>query len=378
MSAAGSIDIVLSGKGRGVDIISGRRALPDALTHGRAPAEVSALLPRLFAVCALAQGAAAAEACENALGVPAAAALVAKRAFLVKAEAAREHLLRLLVETPKSLGVPASPEDLAALRGLAGALRRAVEERPLPQWQVEKRAIRAHVTDLVTRHLYVPAAADEPARFLNWLEGNDRPLARFCQHLLDHDAATLGAEGKPSRNVADLAVDEIGARLLGPDGDSFSTRPGVDGGQPETTSFIRLQDAPLVAGLKARFGDGLLTRIVARQLEVVTLVTDMARLDPACDLGSAPFRLADAPSGTGEGFAAVETARGRLIHAVRLRDGNIADYRILAPTDWNFHPEGPVMRRLDRLSNGAPATESRARMLIDAFDPCAPYRLMVQ
>lgn len=378
MSAAGGIDIILCGNGRGVDIVSARRALPDTLTRGRTPGEVSVLLPRLFAVCALAQGAAAAAACENALSVPAAAPLVAKRDFLIKAEAAREHLLRLVMETPKHLGARAAPEDLGALRGLAGALRRAIEDLPLEQWRSEKRSIQAHVADLVGRHLYAPTGMDEPNSFLDWLAGNDAPFALFCRRLIDRGEADLGAEDCRSGNVADLPMADIGARLLGPDGAAFSVRPEVDGGQPETTAFIRLAGTPLVAGLKARFGGGLLARIVARQLEVVGLAAEMARLGDACDLGAAPFRPAAATAKAGIGFAAVETARGRLIHAVRLEEGCIADYRILAPTDWNFHPEGPVARRLRRLPDGAAGIEARARLLIDMFDPCAPYRLMVQ
>ena len=45
-----------------------------------------------------------------------------------------------------------------------------------------------------------------------------------------------------------------------------------------------------------------------------------------------------------EGFAAVETSRGRLYHWTRLsRDGKIEDYAIVAPTEWNFHPAGPFV-----------------------------------
>jgi hypothetical protein len=52
-----------------------------------------------------------------------------------------------------------------------------------------------------------------------------------------------------------------------------------------------------------------------------------------------PSRIAPAVR---EGFAAVETSRGRLGHWTRLsRDGKIEDYAIVAPKEWNFHPAGP-------------------------------------
>ena len=43
-------------------------------------------------------------------------------------------------------------------------------------------------------------------------------------------------------------------------------------------------------------------------------------------------------------IAAVETARGPLLHFARVRDGRIEDYHVLAPTEWNFHPRGLLAR----------------------------------
>jgi Ni,Fe-hydrogenase III large subunit len=48
-----------------------------------------------------------------------------------------------------------------------------------------------------------------------------------------------------------------------------------------------------------------------------------------------------------KGFAAVESPRGRLYYLVTATaDGRLADARVLAPTDWNFHPQGPFARAL--------------------------------
>ena len=81
----------------------------------------------------------------------------------------------------------------------------------------------------------------------------------------------------------------------------------------------------------------------------------------------------------GTGIAAVETARGTLLHRVDLAEGRVVRYRILAPTEWNFHPDGAFVRGLI----GCPAkseTEARgaAGLLAHALDPCVSIETRVR
>jgi Ni,Fe-hydrogenase I large subunit len=71
----------------------------------------------------------------------------------------------------------------------------------------------------------------------------------------------------------------------------------------------------------------------------------------------------------------VDAARGLLAHRVELREGVLRDYRILAPTEWNFHPQGPLARGL--LGASGPDLEWRAALLASSLDPCVPYRIEV-
>lgn len=52
------------------------------------------------------------------------------------------------------------------------------------------------------------------------------------------------------------------------------------------------------------------------------------------------------------GVAGVKASRGLTFHAVRLCDGRLADYRILAPIEWNFHPRGPLAEAIEALARG--------------------------
>ena len=67
------------------------------------------------------------------------------------------------------------------------------------------------------------------------------------------------------------------------------------------------------------------------------------------------------------------SARGRLYHRVKLDGGGkIVNYAIVAPTEWNFHPDGPFVRLLlgARIGAGAAAARRRVEQLAFVFDPC--------
>jgi Ni,Fe-hydrogenase I large subunit len=67
-----------------------------------------------------------------------------------------------------------------------------------------------------------------------------------------------------------------------------------------------------------------------------------------------------------------------LVHRVELERGGVRRYQILAPTEWNFHPDGAAAQALMRLPARDPAVLRRlAAMLINAVDPCVGYDLRV-
>ncbi len=79
---------------------------------------------------------------------------------------------------------------------------------------------------------------------------------------------------------------------------------------------------------------------------------------------------------TGVGRALVETARGLLMHEVELDGGRIADYKIVAPTEWNFHPKGALATYLLGQPGGDRGKlERRIAHLVAELDPCVPWTL---
>ena len=74
----------------------------------------------------------------------------------------------------------------------------------------------------------------------------------------------------------------------------------------------------------------------------------------------------------------VENARGLLIHLVRFDTERAATYRIVAPTEWNFHPAGAMAAAL--LGSPAPDPETlclRATRIAQSLDPCVACRVEI-
>ena len=78
----------------------------------------------------------------------------------------------------------------------------------------------------------------------------------------------------------------------------------------------------------------------------------------------------------GIGRALVETARGLLMHEIVLDGDTVADYFIVAPTEWNFHPQGPLVGwLLGRDASQREALRSLVARCVAALDPCVRWEL---
>jgi len=350
---------------------------------GRTVAEALRLVPLLYSICGTAQGVAAVEACEAALGRPSAAPHHAARALLVLGETASSHAWQACMDWPRLLGEAPRPQDLAPLRAAATALAPALyprrdaitpgggalrPDRATLTATIDR--LRAEIARVIFDGAPLPATPDGLAA---WAADSATPAGRLLARVLAPDLAGFGASDVAA--LPDLPPSWFGDRLAADSG--FSARPHRDGAPAVTGPLARTTDHPMVASLLARSGPGLAAHFAARLVELAGLPERMAALldhlvpaDPAAD---------EAGTGTGAGAGAgmVETARGRLAHWVRIADGRIADYRTVAPTEWNFAADGPLARGL----TGAPANPGpagRAALLVAALDPCVRATITVE
>ena len=57
--------------------------------------------------------------------------------------------------------------------------------------------------------------------------------------------------------------------------------------------------------------------------------------------------------------------------------GRVTDYRILAPTEWNFYPAGALAEELAAMPTGAGLAE-RARRVVASLDPCVACEVQLR
>ncbi len=361
-------------------ITSTRPDVAAALLRGRTRGEVLAAVPRLFSICARAQSAAAALACTAAAGQAMPVAEQDRWNAAIAAERLREATWQVLLHWPRSLHEAAQPPGAAAL-----AAARTVQAWDAASWRDGPPPWAAEVA---VAALGMDAAAwlaiDTQGGLRAWAEGDNCATTRFVRERLDDadseaDAPLRPAIAHPACTLLPAAPDDEWLRRLAAQweaDDGFERQPTWDGGTAETGALSRLQGEPLVralAGLGApSAGVGSAGRAAARCV---------ARLHELAHLLAAPVsrQCGALTLAAGEALGWVHSARGLLVHRVRLQAERVDDYRILAPTEWNFHPKGALPQALD----GAPATDhamlqAHAMRLIHSLDPCVACRVETQ
>lgn len=307
-----------------------------SVLRGKPAEQAIALVPLLFALCAQAQGLAARTALAAARGQ----ATRPARDGAATCEAMREHLWHLLGESDRSLlarsrqavGTPDFPLVLTDLLGLSLDQAFSLEnEAELAGWSAGSPAFLARRFADAISQPEVPSDQSQPFRIL--------PL--------------LNAEGSLG----------LCARL----DSAFADRPEWDGQAAETGAFARRAALGELTSLAAR---PLLARRLARLRELIAFASGGEAGLPGAYSGMTP-----AP---GVGRAAVETARGLLLHEIALEGDTIADYTVVAPTEWNFHPAGLLGRWLKDIQfDDVDALKTLAGAAVTALDPCVTWNVSI-
>jgi len=382
MSIEGELTLRLAWDGRrvrSVAVCSTRPFAAPRVLIGRTPAAAGAMAPLLFSICAQAQGVAAAGAAEAATGATPTAPTQAARRNVVQLETIQEYLWRILIDWPKAMGHAPLLEPVAAARrhivpvlAKVAPIARRIDGAGAPEAGTVPRALAAALADIASRHVYGNSpeawlALTEAGSVGAWANGAQTLPARMLGELIA-DAAELGRSDvalMPGARREALLASVVPALRDTPD---FAQAPRWGGAAVETGTLARMHAHPLVAAFRARFGNAVPTRMAARLVELAALLGGLG--DECADEVASPWSQAFSLEG-GEGLGAVQTARGLLLHFVRVAGNRVADYRIVAPTEWNFHPQGPLVRGLVGLvANDEATLARRARLAVQALDPC--------
>jgi len=365
-----------------VDISSSRPLQASRVLHGKTIEQALQLLPLLFSVCGIAQACAAVRACEQALGLQAEADLEQRRDSLMQMETLREHLWRIALDWPVFIGEQAMHEPVAALLVLQKRHRQALSAEfdlflpttttpcPAPEPLAD---LIGDIDTLLAQTVFDMVPSDwlglrGPRALQDWAQSGATVAARLIRHVIDQgwsDAGRCAITALPA-----LDGDALRRATLQ---DGFIAQPQWQGDCHETSPLTR-NNSPLLQALRADYGNGLLVRLVARLTELARRGQD---LDTETDTGTGNNLYEQPLSNPGTGIGQAAAARGQLFHRVAIDHQTVIDYRILAPTEWNFHPQGVVAASLATLSGDPAPVEQQARLLINAIDPCVAYRLSI-
>lgn len=345
-------------------------------------------LPLLYNVCQQAQACAGVQACEQALGIIPHPSQELARQMLVLAETSREHAWRLLLDWRPLFGQTPLVDSMRAFMNWPHRLRESLfgSAHAFQIGGADLRVDAATLNSLLIEYEnWLKELLEQP--ICNWeyietwsdlklwlKQAADCPSAKILQPLLERDWGTVG--NTPIHILPELPSGLLAYELSNDQQGEFVRQPSWEGKPRETTSLTRQLWHPLLRDVQSRFGNGLMTRLLARLLELVWNFNSICGL--AERLTPVKAGSAQANQSSGEGIAQVEAARGRLVHRVVQEQGNTVSWQILAPTEWNFHPQGVLAQSLKNLNGRALELETQVRCVINAVDPCVAYQLCIE
>jgi hypothetical protein len=213
------------------------------------------------------------------------------------------------------------------------------------------------------------------ADLADWAQAGSASAQLLLRQTLRSDALQVGSvavDAVPDINDADLA-----GMLFGDDAARFIAQPTWRARPRETTALSRQSEHPLIRSLGDGCGHGIGARLAARLVELADLPDRMTAIVETTKGERGADDAVNGPN-SGIGIARSEAARGRLIHGVEVQDGLVKRYLILAPTEWNFHPQGAAAQALALIAgSGRRDARGLADLMITAFDPCVEYSLTV-
>ena len=185
-----------------------------------------------------------------------------------------------------------------------------------------------------------------------------------------------GADRKaqhPMQGQTEPEIDKPGAY-------TWNKAPRLAGQVLETGAIARqlVDGQSLIRALVLAHGGTVYTRVMARLLEIARILPLMEQWLLALQPRE-PYHQVQAMPAQAHGAGLSEAARGALGHWLKIENGRIAHYQIVAPTSWNFSPRdvAGTPGALEAALVGAAIDSSEGRgqsvavqHIVRSFDPC--------
>jgi len=387
----GQLDIDLyphRNKGARVELSSSRPLHATKLFIGKTPEQVLDIIPLLFSICGIAQSRAALTVIEQNLKIDSEPEMETARDMLVLVENAKEHLFRLFIDWPQLFNLKTDNNNLPYISQMLGEFKAALFHNSEALSLDSKLNARFNDVDYLIdqldqylqQHVFCQTTQD-------WLKMTDihalHQWSQQCDSIAANSINFICEQGWASQGLTDCKqlpeLDEayLLEKFNASNAEQFIAQPQWQGQCYETTTLSRQFEQPLIQALRQEFDNTLITRWVARLVELANIPQQLRKMSHQLTNTADKAMVKN----TVPGMTQIEAARGRLIHHVKIEQGVISKYQILAPTEWNFHPQGLVAKSLGSLANNdnhnKDELEQLAHLVINAIDPCVGYQLRI-
>ncbi|MCF6190805.1 MAG: nickel-dependent hydrogenase large subunit [Cocleimonas sp.] len=384
MSIAGELNITLNASDNHktrCQISSSRPLQASHVFTGKTINETLTMIPLLFNICSKAQAITAVRAIESAKQTPATPQSESTREALIALESLREQALRITMDWPTFIGnAPESPLLSHIALGITQIMKllepsqvlgyqaptskaHSITKEQSLQWKTFSKTL--------SKGIFGSSSDNSPATWLvsdldEWASQQKTQAAAFI-HWLNQQTWKNAGES----NITHLPTIDDNAllKVLLAEQHQFTSQPDWKKQCHELSWFSRKQQDE--ASNKSVKSNGIFSRMVARLVEVADLMT-------ALDEFFIHDKTLAAPKSSAIGLAHSHAARGRLSHYINVENSTVKKLLILAPTEWNFHPQGVTQNSLCNLqADNETDLRQQAELLIHAIDPCVGYTLKV-
>lgn len=381
------IEIALDRHRPDVRVALSQPDLINRLMRGKTPSDALEIIPSIFSLCGMAQ----LQAAQNALNAASDSnqpciEQLATRQCLTDMESLRENALRVAMDWPRFLGEPIDRTHLRPLMRLLHDLQDVMCGPNVIQNVVDKsRHATQDALDVIARaesileNIIFAEPLDKwrqrhaPDLVSEWAAQSKTTAGRLLTHICISGWRDAGA----TRIIPlqPLSLEDVHDLLRKPASEPTPASLPQFTEAPETTLLARHVDDQRLSRPDAQMHRiaGLWQRLTARLIELAILPQRMRELIKG---HTQPTRGRTAAPGIGLGE--VSAARGQLAHLITLKQGRIADYRILPPTRWNFAHNGVATRALGQIVKVySRDIEPLCEMTINAIDPCVSHKVRI-
>jgi len=352
-----------------IDIDLERPNFAKQMLVGQTPEQSTQRVAQLMTVCQHAQTAAA----KLALG----GAITSAEKHAIDYENIEQGFWRLVIDLPKILAVDLPLTDFVKFRQaiIASSKNKNVQS------ELEIRSTAEHLFQQLCQLTSEEFSQLSKTTFSQWLTKSDSPMAvclRQVSHVL---SVTIDDNPRLLAAVPDDAMLATLSELLQAD-DCFYQQPCLDQQSYETGTFAAMKNHPL---FELFLTLGVTGRYASRLFYLAQKITELADFNSSSHSSDYASGISAIKPLTGQfclekntSLGWVQTARGLLVHLATIQQDQINQYFIVAPTEWNFHPQGTLEKIMLHTSFKSPELAKKAvKLAVIALDPCIDFNVGV-